>query len=326
MSVLVAGGAGYVGSVLIERLLAHGDEVVCLDDLSLGHRDAVDARAHFVEGSLADAKLLSDTMTAFNVDSVVHCAARSIVGASNRDPLEYFETNVVGTHVLCRSMMECGVFRLVLSSTAAVYGEPETFPIDESHSTHPVSAYGRSKRMIEEMLEWHARAYDFRYLSLRYFNAAGASARYGEDHTPETHLVPIAIDAARSARKIQVYGDDYATRDGTCVRDFVHVEDLADAHVLAISDLRGGGGSDVINLGSGEGHTVLEVLASVGKVTGRDVAYEIAERRPGDPPILVASNGKAESRLGWSPSQSSIERIVSDAWKWREAHPRGYAR
>jgi UDP-glucose 4-epimerase len=327
VSVLVTGGAGYIGSVIAERLSGERERIVCLDDFSTGHRDATVSGAELVEGSVLDATLVEATLRRYSVDAVVHCAAFSIVEDSVRDPLKYFQNNVVGTHTLLRAMLSCGVRRFVLSSTAAVYGEPTSIPIEESHSIAPLNPYGRSKRMIEEMLEWHARSHGLSYVSLRYFNAAGASARYGEHHLPETHLIPIALEVAAGTRdSLNVFGSDYPTSDGTCVRDFIHVEDLADAHVRAVSYLRQGGLAEVINLGTGTGHSVLEVARAVEQVTGRKVPLRFAGRRAGDVHSLVASREKAAIILGWLPSRSGIEQMVADAWRWRQRYPHGYPR
>jgi len=327
LSVMLSGAAGYVGSVIAERLAASGEQIVCLDDFSTGHRDAVFPGAELVEGSILDEALVETTLRRHSVDVVVHCAAFSIVEESVRDPSKYFENNVMGSHALLRAMNACGVRRFVLSSTAAVYGDPQSVPIEETHPIAPLNPYGRSKRMIEEMLEWHARAYGLSYLSLRYFNAAGASARYGEHHTPESHLIPVALDVAAGTRdSLGIFGSDYPTPDGTSVRDYVHVEDLADAHAGAVACLRRGPIAEVVNLGTGSGHSVLEVVRAVERVTGRSVPLTRSERRTGDAHTLVASREKAAAVLGWTPSRSGIERIVADAWRWREEHPRGYAR
>ncbi len=327
MSVLVTGGAGYIGSVIAQRLLAAGERVVCLDNFSTGHRDAVPPDAELVEGSILDAALVDAALRRHSVEVVVHCAAFSIVEESVRDPAKYFENNVAGSHALLRAMHACGVRRFVFSSTAAVYGEPRSVPICESHPIAPLNPYGRSKRMIEEMLEWHARAYGLHYTSLRYFNAAGASGPHGEHHTPETHLIPIALEVAAGARdSLTVFGHDYPTRDGTCVRDFIHIEDLADAHLSAVAGLRRGEQAEIINLGAGTGHSVLEVVRAVEQETGRKIPLKFAGRRAGDPHTLVASCEIALATLNWSPVRSAIERITADAWRWRKQFPHGYAR
>jgi len=328
MAVLVTGGAGYVGSAIMERLVAEGESVVCLDNFSTGHRDAVCAGVDVVEGSILDEALVSETLSRFDVDSVVHCAALSIVPESNREPLAYFENNVVGTERVCSAMRARGVGRFVLSSTAAVYGNPATLPIPETHAIAPVNAYGLFKRTAEELLEWCARAYvGFSFVSLRYFNAAGATATHGEDHRPETHLIPIVLEAAAGRRgEVEVFGSDYSTADGTCVRDYIHVEDLADAHVRAIRYLRDGGASDVFNLGAESGHSVLEVIRAAEGVTEKRVPRTMRGRRAGDVHSLVASREKAGRVLGWAPEKSALEQLLEDAWRWRQGHPEGYAR
>ncbi len=327
MSILVTGGAGYIGSAILERLVADGESVVCLDNFSTGHRDAVCGGVELVEGSILDGPCVLDTLRRFDVETVIHCAALSIVEESNRAPLAYFENNVAGAHVVLKGMVECGVTRFVLSSTAAVYGNPIEVPIRENHPIAPLNAYGRSKRMIEEMLEWHGRAYDFSYVSLRYFNAAGATIEHGEDHNPETHLIPIVLDVAQGRRtSIQIFGNDYPTADGTCVRDYIHISDLVDAHVRSVAHLRAGNPSEVFNLGTGSGHSVLEVVQAAERVTGRRVPHEVAPRRSGDAASLVASRDKAMDRLGWSPSRSAIAEVLVDAWRWKQVHPNGYTR
>ncbi len=326
MSIFVTGGAGYIGSVIAERLSADGERVVCLDDLSTGHRDAVVTETEFVQGTILNSTLVESVLRQHSVDTVIHCAGFSIVDESIRDPLRYFENNVVGGHALLRAMNSCGVRRIVFSSTAAVYGAPCSTPMDETHPIAPINPYGRSKRMVEEMFEWHARAYGLSFLSLRYFNAGGASARFGEHHSPETHLIPIALDVAAGARDaLTVYGNAYPTPDGTCVRDFVHVEDLADGHARAVDYLRRGGDSGAINLGSGSGHSVLQVARAVEHVTGQTLRLEFGEPRENEAHTLVASREKALALLGWAPSRSNIEQIVADARRWRQQHPRGYA-
>ncbi len=325
MSVLVTGGAGYVGSAIMERLVANGETVACLDNFSTGHHEAICDGVDLIDGSIMDEQLVAATLSQYKVETVVHCAALSIVQHSNRVPLEYFENNVVGAHVVLKAMVGCDVRRFVLSSTAAVYGNPTAIPISESHAIAPINAYGRSKRMIEQMLEWHTRAYDLSFVSLRYFNAAGATSRFGEDHSPETHLIPLVLEAAmRNQPGLLVYGNDYSTPDGSCHRDYIHVVDLADAHVRAIEYLRNGGNSDTFNLGVGEGHSVFEVIRAAERATGRSISYEIVPRREGDATTLVASNEKAKSMLNWVPVKSTLDEIVEDAWRWKQLFPTGY--
>lgn len=326
MAVLVTGGAGYIGSVVSEQLVAAGETVVVLDNLSAGHRSAVPAEARFVEGDLRDGALLRGLFSSDSVDTVLHFAASALVGESVTDPAKYFENNVEGTHSLLKAMRAAGVPRFILSSTCATYGYPDAVPITEELPTRPINPYGLSKLMIEQILEWYDRAYGLRYVALRYFNACGATRARGEDHDPETHLIPNIFRALDGGQQpLTVFGDDYDTPDGTCVRDYIHVEDLADAHVRAMRHLREGAASDIFNLGTENGNSVLEVLAAVERVTGRKVPYTIAGRRAGDADRLVASSAKARRALGWTPRKADIETIVRDAWEWHTAHPRGYA-
>ena len=325
MAVLVTGGAGYIGSVTVHGLLEAGEEVVVVDNLSLGHRAALPAAATFVEADILDRTALDALFSTHAIDTVMHFAARSLVGESMQKPDLYFENNVTGAQTLLGAMTRAGVQRFILSSTAATYGMPERMPLTEDFPAQPINPYGRSKRMIEEMLAWYDHAYGLRWTALRYFNAAGAIPSAGEDHDPETHLIPNIIRAADGRRdKITVFGSDYPTPDGTCVRDYIHVADLADAHIKAMAYLRDGGESDIFNLGNAKGTSVLEVIDAVKKISGRDFPVEMAERRPGDPPVLVASSEKAERILGWKPERPDIETIVSDAWHWDQAHPQGY--
>jgi UDP-glucose 4-epimerase len=325
VSVLVTGGAGYIGSVATEQLLAAGEQVVVLDNLVTGHRAAVPSGAVFVEGSILDEIVLAKLFAGHDIDTVMHFAAFSLVGESVREPARYFENNVVGAHYVLKAMQAAGVRQFILSSTAAVYGDPERVPITEDMPARPLNPYGLSKRMIEEMLHWYDAAHGMRYVSLRYFNACGASARYGEDHHPETHLIPNVLRAAEGALEhVQVFGQDYATADGTCVRDYIHIEDLADAHLRAMQYLRADGASSIVNLGNSIGNSVLEVIDAVRRVTGRDVPVVMAARRPGDADRLVASADKARQLLRWQPQKSAIDIIVADAWAWRQAHPDGY--
>jgi UDP-glucose 4-epimerase len=324
MRVMVTGGAGYIGSVVTEELLAEGHEPVVFDDLSKGHRGAVVEGAAFVRGDLADAEAVRRALAEHRVEAVVHMAAASLVGESVTDPAKYYRNNVTAGLSLLEAMRACGVARLVFSSTAAVYGEPAKQPIEETDPTAPTNPYGETKLAFERALPWYERAHGLRHVSLRYFNAAGATARCGESHDPETHLIPIVLQTAAGRRPhVEVYGDDYPTRDGTCVRDYIHVADLARAHVLALGLLKER--SAVYNLGcGGDGYTVREVIEAARAVTGRDIAVRTGPRRPGDPAVLVASSERITRELGWRPRLQSLGEIVSSAWEWMRAHPEGY--
>ncbi len=325
MKLLVTGGAGYIGSVVAESLLARGHEVCVLDNLSTGHRDAVPPGARFVAGDVRDASALAAALGS-GVDAVLHFAASSVVAESVARPLDYFDNNVGGTVSLLRALEKAGVKRLVFSSTAAVYGAPEELPIEEAAPCAPENPYGWSKLTIERVLEASRTAWGLGYVALRYFNAGGATAARGEDHRPESHLIPIVLDAAMGARdSVTVFGDDYDTRDGTCLRDYIHVSDLADAHVLSL-DAMTNGFAGVLNLGSEVGFTVLEVVRATERVTGRSVRYHVGPRRAGDPPALVASSRQASRILGWRPQTSALDEIVRSAHAWRRSHPHGYAR
>lgn len=318
MRVCVTGGAGYVGSVVAELLVARGHDVVVFDNLSTGHRDAIPSGCTFVEGDVRDDRALSRALV--GAGAVLHFAASSVVAESMQKPLAYFDNNVTGTTVLVRAMQTRGIRRLVFSSTAAVYGTPAELPITEDAPCRPENPYGWSKLTVE----WMLAASNLEYVALRYFNAAGATEQCGEDHRPESHLIPIVLDAALERREsVTVFGDDYPTRDGTCVRDYVHVSDLAEAHVLAL-DAMASGFSGALNLGSEHGFTVREVIEATERVTERAVPVKKGERRPGDPPALIASSDRARDVLGWSPAQSSLDAILSSAFAWRSRHPGGY--
>lgn len=322
MRVLVTGGAGYIGSTTAAALLARDHEVVVLDDLSTGHRAALPAGAQFVEGALEDAALLRRALD--GVVAVVHFAARSLVGESVREPRAYFRANVGGTLALLEGMAAAGVSRLVFSSTAAVYGDPGVEIIDEGCAIAPVNPYGHSKAMVERVLAEEARAAGLSTVALRYFNAAGADGPRGEDHEPETHLLPrLCAHLLGRLEDFEVYGDDYPTPDGTAIRDYIHVLDLADAHALALERL-GEPGFDALNLGTGRGASVREVVEVASRVSGRPLELRPGPRREGDPVRLVASRERASRRLGWEPGRSSLERILGDAWAWHQAHPEGY--
>jgi UDP-glucose 4-epimerase len=326
VSVLVTGGAGYIGSVTVERLVREGRRVVVLDDLSKGHLDAVHEGAVFIQGAIGDGGLVRSLIREHAIDSVIHFAAMSLVGESMEHPGEYYDANVVQAARLLDALTGCGVSKLVFSSSAGVYGEPESIPISEGHPTRPVNVYGETKLAFERILELYGGRSGLRSISLRYFNAAGASERFGEDHDPETHLIPIALDVALEKRpELTVFGDDYDTPDGTCIRDYIDVRDLSDAHILALAALdrdRTG----VYNLGTGEGWSVLNVLDAVEDVTGRTVRRAVGARRDGDPARLVASSSKAEKELGWKPMHRELRDMVDSAWRWRQRYPNGYER
>jgi UDP-glucose 4-epimerase len=322
MKALVTGGAGYVGSVVAAQLLDAGHEVVVLDDLSRGHAKAIPPGAGHVAVSLNDGDALGEPLAA-GFDAVLHFAALSLVAESVEHPERYWSNNVGGTRNLLDAMREHGVQRLVFSSTAATYGEPETIPITEDQSPAPVNAYGASKLAVDLMIRDECRAHGLAAASLRYFNVAGASRRLGEDHEPETHLIPLVLQAASGVRDhITVFGTDYPTRDGTAVRDYIHIEDLGQAHLLALERLESGT-HHVVNLGTGDGYTVREVIEAARNVTGQEIPMRDEDRRPGDPPRLIAANARARELLGWEPRRS-LEEMIADAWAWHQAHPRGY--
>jgi UDP-glucose 4-epimerase len=320
MKILITGGAGYIGSVVVEQLVRDGHVVVVLDNLSTGHRDAVDHRAAFVQGELSDRGLLEQTFAQHAIEAVIHMAASSLVGESVKFPERYYQNNVVAGRVLLDAMGAAGVGKIVFSSTAAVYGEPDDQkPIAETDPIRPTNPYGKTKLEFEGFLEQYERTNAIRYVSLRYFNAAGATQRCGERHEPETHLIPLVLQAAMGLRPcVELFGDDYPTRDGTCVRDYIHVADLARAHVLALDDLDSG--SETYNLGCGDrGYTVREVIDTARTVTGRDIPERIVGRRPGDPAVLIASSEKARKQLGWKPELDDLAAIVESAWTWMKA-------
>jgi len=324
MRILVTGGAGYIGSVTTEMLLGAGHEVIVYDNLLYGHRDAIDPAALFEEGDLANTGRLSDVFGAHPIDAVMHFAAHSIVPLSMSEPLPFVRENVSNAINLLEVMASHSVRLFILSSTANVYGDPERIPIQEGDRLAPSSPYGESKLMIERMLHWCEVRYGLRYASLRYFNAAGASAEYGEDHNPETHLIPLALQVALGQKDhLDIYGDDYPTRDGTCVRDYIHVADLAQAHVLALEALDEH--SAVYNLGNGQGFTVQEVVVAAREVTDQPIPTQIAPRRAGDPATLVAGSDCIRRELGWEPRHADLRDIIASAWRWTQAHPNGYA-
>ncbi|RJQ26849.1 MAG: UDP-glucose 4-epimerase GalE [Peptococcaceae bacterium] len=326
MRVLVTGGAGYIGSHTVRELVKAGHRVVVLDNLSKGHEESV-SEAELVEGDISDRTLLEDLLGRYRVEAVVHFAASSLVGESVTNPAGYYHNNLAGGLALLDAMIENGVRYLVFSSTAAVYGEPQVIPIAEDHPALPANPYGATKLAFENALPWYDRAYGLRSVSLRYFNAAGAdpAGDIGEDHDPETHLIPLALKAALNLLpSLDVFGTDYPTPDGSCIRDYVHVTDLAAAHVLALEALAAGGRSTVYNLGSGSGYSVLEVIRTAEDVTGRSITVDFAGRRPGDPAVLVAGAEKIKAELGWRPRFNGLRAIIETAWQWHSKHPYGY--
>jgi UDP-glucose 4-epimerase len=338
LRILVSGGAGYVGSVSVERLIEAGHDVVVLDDLSTGHRAAVDG-ARLVAGSYGDGPATTDLLAHERIEAILHCAARSIVAESIADPARYYRDNVSGGVALLEAARNVGIRRLVFSSTAAVYGAASQTPIPEDAPLDPINPYGETKRTFESALGWYGVAYGLRSVALRYFNVAGASERNGEQHDPETHLIPSILAAAEGGHPVTVFGTDYPTPDGTNVRDYIHVEDLADAHLAALEatapeDPRTsaveaatdptGGRFVALNLGSATGFSVRQVVAAAERVVGRAIPAEPGPRRPGDPPILVAANDRAREVLGWTPRRGSLDEMIGSAWTWRQRHPTGY--
>ena len=327
MKLLVLGGAGYIGSHTATELLDNGHEVVIADNLVTGYREAVPEKATFYQGDLRDKDFLVDLLTKEKVDAVIHFAAFSLVGESVTNPLKYYENNLYGTKVLLDAMIETGVDKIVFSSTAATYGEPENIPILESDRTCPTNPYGETKLAMEKMISWAAKAHGLHFVSLRYFNACGAhkSGKIGEAHNPESHLIPLVLQVPNGKREfVSVYGNDYDTPDGTCIRDYIHVTDLAKAHILAVEYLMNGGESDIFNLGNGVGYSVKEVIETARKVTGHPIPAKEEARRAGDPARLVASGEKARKILGWEPEIKDLADIISSAWKWHKTHRDGY--
>lgn len=324
MRILVTGGAGYIGSVVSEQLLMDGHDVVVYDNLVKGHREAIVAGAEFVQGDLLDAEGLRQTLKDNETEAVIHMAAYSLVGESVAEPAKYYHNNVVAGLVLLDAMRECGLKKIVFSSTAATYGEPESQPIFETAPTNPTNPYGESKLALEHAMHWYERAYGLRYASLRYFNAAGASEKCGEDHDPESHIIPITLQAAAGKRPhVEIYGDDYPTADGTCIRDYIHVIDLARAHILALDVLDER--SAIYNLGcGGDGYSVRDVIETARRVTRKEIPVRMGPRRAGDPAVLIASSDKIKSELGWQPQFQDLGVIIESAWRWMLAHPEGY--
>lgn len=327
MAILVLGGAGYIGSHTALELVKAGNEVVIADNLVTGYRKAIPEGAKFYEGDLRDSDFLDNLFHQEKIDAVIHFAAYSLVGESVTNPLKYYDNNLYGTKVLLEAMVNNNVGKIVFSSTAATYGEPENIPILESDRTCPTNPYGETKLAMEKMFKWTAEAHGLRYVSLRYFNACGAdeSGTIGEAHNPESHLIPLILQVPNGKREtISIYGTDYDTPDGTCIRDYIHVTDLAQAHILAVQYLNNGGESDIFNLGNGVGYSVREVIETARKVTGHPIPATETSRRAGDPARLVASSEKAKSVLGWKPVHDSLEEIIASAWNWHKNHPNGY--
>lgn len=317
MAILITGGAGYIGSVTTELLRGRGEQVVVLDNLSRGYRDAVAPEVPFYQGNIGDRELVTRIVAEHDIDACVHFAALAYVGESVTQPDLYYENNVAQGVQLLTALVSAGVRRVVFSSTCATYGEPQQIPIDETHPQQPANPYGWSKLFVERILADYDRAYDLKFVALRYFNAAGASPSRGERHEPETHLIPLVLQAARKEiDHVTVFGNDYPTHDGTCVRDYIHVSDLGEAHALALQYLRVGNPSTAINLGNGQGYSVLEVIETAREVTGRDIAVEMQGRRAGDPSHLVADSSKARSLLDWQPQHADLTTIISSAWEW----------
>ncbi|KPU44526.1 UDP-glucose 4-epimerase [Oxobacter pfennigii] len=326
MSVLVTGGAGYIGSHAVLELLKKGEDVIIVDNLSKGHKDAV-LGGKFYKGDLRDSEFLNKVFSENDIEAVIHFAAYSLVGESVSMPLEYYENNFICALNLLKVMNSHNVNKIIFSSTAATYGEPENIPILETDKTEPTNPYGETKLSVEKMLKWSDTAYGIKYASLRYFNACGAdeSGNIGEDHDPESHLIPIVLKTALGQREsITVFGEDYDTKDGTCIRDYIHVTDLADAHILALYSLREDEKSAIYNLGSGKGFSVKEIIDKAREVTGKKIPAIIGDRRPGDPAALVASSRRIKEKLNWNPKFDDIGKIIESAWKWHSSHPHGY--
>ena len=323
MAILVTGGAGYVGSIVAEQLLSHGHQVTVLDNLQQGHREAVPAGAAFVRADICEPRAVEEVFQRYRTDAVMHMAAETTVEFSATDPRRYFQNNVLGGMILLEAMLRHDVDKIIFSSSAAVYGEPESTPIEEEHPKAPVNAYGESKLMFERILKWYGRAYQLKHVSLRYFNAAGASERLGEDHRPETHLLPNVLKAALDrSTPVPIFGADYPTRDGSCIRDYVHVLDIAEAHLLALQKLESLSGR-VFNLGNGGGYSVLEVVDAASRVTHQQIPVRSQPRRSGDPAMLVASSGRALDELGWKPRFAELESMIESAWRWMRNHGDG---
>jgi UDP-glucose 4-epimerase len=324
MNILVTGGAGYIGSVVAERLSAFGHNAIIYDNLSEGHRDAVVRESTLIVAELHDAATLIGAMRKHKIEAVIHLAANALVGESMSNPSKYFRNNVAAGITLLDAMVECDVKRIVFSSSCAVYGEPAASPITEDLPQRPANPYGESKLAFEKILRWYEAAHGISYASLRYFNAAGATADFGEDHSPETHIIPIVLGCALGLiDEVEVFGSEYPTPDGTCIRDYIHVMDIADAHLLALSVL--GQSSCTYNLGTGKGYSVREVIEAARRITNHPIPMRVTPRRSGDPAVLIASSEHIKRDLNWSPKHSELEQIIESAWIWHRAHPHGYS-
>lgn len=329
MAILVLGGAGYIGSHTVYELIDAGRDVVIADNLETGHIEAVHPKAKFYQGDIRNREFVDSVFESEHIDGVIHFAANSLVGESMTNPLKYYDNNLCGTKVLLESMVAHGIDKIVFSSTAATYGEPERVPILETDKTEPTNCYGETKLSMEKMFKWVGKAHGLRFVSLRYFNACGAhvSGKIGEAHNPESHLIPLILQVPNGQREyISIFGDDYDTKDGTCIRDYIHVTDLAQAHILAMDYLMNGGESNIFNLGNGVGFTVKEVIDTARKVTGHPIPSKTTPRRAGDPAQLIASSEKARSVLGWHPEHADLEEIIATAWNWHKHHPHGFSK
>ncbi|MEG2293304.1 MAG: UDP-glucose 4-epimerase GalE [Carnobacterium sp.] len=329
MTVLVLGGAGYIGSHAVDQLITKGYDVAVVDNLKTGHKESLPDKARFYQGDIRDKAFMEDVFTKENIEGVIHFAASSLVGESMEIPLDYFNNNVYGTQVVLEVMEKYNVKSIIFSSSAATYGEPKVIPIEETAATNPESTYGETKLMMEKMLKWCDKAYGMRFVALRYFNVAGAKldGTIGEDHNPESHLLPIILQTALGQReKFTIYGEDYETPDGTCIRDYVHVVDLIDAHILALEYLQAGNSSNTFNLGSSTGFSVKQMLEAAREVTGKEIPATVVSRRAGDPSTLIAASDKAREVLGWKPQYTDVNKIIESAWNWHVKHPEGYSK